>query len=48
MAKDLYLAVPLKVYQNSFHLAFVKKAMRRVKMKLLIFQNETIVLWKKR
>ena len=44
----LYLAVPLKVYQDSFHLSFVKKAMRRVKMKLLIFENEKIVQWKKR
>jgi hypothetical protein len=44
----LYLAVPLKVYQDSFHLSFVKKAMRRIKMKLLIFENEKIVKWKKR
>jgi XisH protein len=44
----LYLAVPLKVYQDSFHLSFVRKAMRRIKMKLLIFENEKIVKWKKR
>ncbi|MFN0036689.1 MAG: element excision factor XisH family protein [Saprospiraceae bacterium] len=44
----LYVAVPLKVYEESFHLSFVKKAIRRVKMKIIVFDPATksVVLWK--
>ena len=44
----LFVAVPVKTYEESFHLSFVKKAIRRVKMKILVFDPATksIVLWK--
>lgn len=44
----LYLAVPLKTYQDSFHLSFVQKAIKRFKIKLIIFDTETkkLVKWK--
>ncbi len=44
----LFVAVPIKVYEESFHLSFVKKAIRRVKMKILVFDPATksVVLWK--
>ncbi len=46
----LFLAVPLKIYEESFHLSFVKKAIRRVKMKIIVFDPDTrrIVQWKKK
>ena len=44
----LYLAVPLKTYEESFHLSFVQKAIKRFKIRLIVFDVETkkIVKWK--
>jgi hypothetical protein len=45
--RKLYLAVPLKIYNDSFHLSFVQKAIKRFKIKLIIFNPETkkILKW---
>jgi XisH protein len=45
--RQLYLAIPVKVYIDSFKLSFVQKAMKRYKMKLIVFnpETETIVKW---
>jgi XisH protein len=46
--RKLYLAVPQKIYEEYFHLDFVHKAIKRFKIKLLIFNDETeiIIKWK--
>jgi hypothetical protein len=48
--RTLYLAVPVKVYNEYFHLSFVAKAIKRYKLKLLIYEpeNEKIITWKKK
>ncbi len=48
--RKLYLAVPLKIYNDSFHLSFVQKAIKRFRMRLIIFDAETkkIVKWTKK
>jgi hypothetical protein len=48
--RQLYLAVPQKIYDESFHLSFVQKAIKRFKIQLLIFDDETqhIIQWKKK
>ena len=44
----LFLAVPSKIYEKYFSLSFVQKAVKRFKIKLLIFDDETqiIIQWK--
>jgi XisH protein len=44
----LYLAVPQKIYKDYFSLNFVQKAIKRFKIRLLIFDEETqtIIKWK--
>ena len=44
----LYLAVPQRIYKQYFSLNFVQKAIKRFKIKLLIFDDETqtIIKWK--
>jgi XisH protein len=46
----LYLAVPQKIYKDYFSLNFVQKAIKRFKIRLLIFDEETqtIIKWKTR
>ena len=46
--RKLYLAVPIKTYEDNFQLSFVKKAIRRFKIRLIIYDNvnEKIVKWK--
>lgn len=46
----LYLAVPIKVFNEYFHLSFVEKAVKRYKLKLLIYEPNTykIIKWKKK
>jgi XisH protein len=48
--RQLYLAVPLQVYIEYFHLSFVEKAVKRFKIRLVIFDENTqnIVKWKKK
>jgi hypothetical protein len=48
--RKLFLAVPLKIYTDSFHLSFVQKAIKRFKIKLIIFDAESkkIVKWNKK
>jgi hypothetical protein len=44
----LYLAVPQKIYEENFHLSFIQKAIKRFKIRLLIFDDQSykIVKWK--
>lgn len=44
----LFLAVPLKIFTKYFDLAYVKKAMQQINMKILVYENEKIVKWKKK
>ena len=46
----LYLAVPHKVFKEYFHHSFVEKAVKRYKLKLLIYEPDTynIIKWKKK
>lgn len=48
--RKLYLAVPLKIYEDSFQLSFVQKAIKRFKIKLLVYDIESkkIIKWKKK
>lgn len=48
--RTLYLAVPLKIYEDSFHLSFVKKAIERYKIGIIVFNpaSKTIESWKKK
>ena len=48
--RKLYLAVPKKVFQEYFHLSFVEKAIKRFKMKLIIYEPNSlkIIKWKKK
>ncbi len=48
--RQLYLAVPQKIYDENFHLSFIQKAIKRFKIKLLIFddENQHIIKWKKK
>jgi XisH protein len=47
-ARILYLAVPQKIYEEYFHLSFVQKAIKRFKVRLLIFDDQSfnIIKWK--
>ncbi len=44
----LFLAVPLRIHQEYFSLSFVQKAVKRFKIKLLIFDDESqnVIQWK--
>jgi XisH protein len=48
--RKLFLAIPLKTYIDSFHLSFVQKAIKRFKIKLIIFDAESkkIVKWNRK
>lgn len=48
--RTLYLAVPLKIYEDSFHLSFVKKAVERYKIGIIVFNpvSKTIESWNKK
>jgi hypothetical protein len=45
--RKLYLAIPFKIYEDSFHLSFVQKAIKRFKIRLILFDidNKKIVKW---
>lgn len=47
-SRELYLAVPQRIYEEYFSLSFVQKAVKRFKIKLLIFDDETqnVIQWK--
>jgi hypothetical protein len=47
-SRILYLAVPQRIHQEYFSLSFVQKAIKRFKIKLLIFDDETqnVIQWK--
>jgi hypothetical protein len=44
----LFLAVPQRIHQEYFSLSFVQKAVKRFKIKLLIFDDESqnVIQWK--
>ncbi len=46
--RQLFLAVPQKIYDENFHLSFVQKAIKRFKIRLLIYddKNQIILKWK--
>lgn len=48
--RKLYLAVPSKIYEDSFHLSFVQKAIKRFKIKLIVYDStiKKVVKWKKK
>ncbi|MFN8347758.1 MAG: element excision factor XisH family protein [Spirosomataceae bacterium] len=48
--RKLYLAVPLNIYEDSFHLSFVQKAIKRFKIKLIVYDSKLkkVIRWKKK
>jgi hypothetical protein len=48
--RKLYLAVPLKIYEDNFQLSFVQKAIKRFKIRLIVYDSESkkVIKWKKK
>ncbi len=46
--RELFLAVPQRIHEEYFSLSFVQKAVKRFKIRLLIFDDEiqNVIKWK--